>query len=71
MPQEEKRINGVLCWRNTPNKEWQEYSKEELTLKIRMLRAFLNTREARLKEINDQLEKTKKRFKHIQKAIEE
>lgn len=33
MYHEEKIIDGVLCWRGTPDGEWQQYSKVELTSK--------------------------------------
>lgn len=34
MYHEEKIINGKLCWRGTPNGEWIECSKEQLTSKL-------------------------------------
>lgn len=30
----EEIINGVLCYKTTPNGEWIEYTKEQLTAKI-------------------------------------
>lgn len=31
MHYEERVVNGVLCWRGTPNGEWQPVSAERLT----------------------------------------
>lgn len=31
MYHEEKVINGVLCWRGTPDGEWKQYTAEALT----------------------------------------
>lgn len=31
MRYEEHVVNGVLCWRGTPNGEWQPVSAERLT----------------------------------------
>lgn len=38
MYHEEAIINGKLCWRGTPNGEWIEYTKEQLTLKLQEAR---------------------------------
>lgn len=43
---EEKLIGGIICWRNTPDGEWQESSKTALTNKI----VALNDSHAELKE---------------------
>lgn len=32
---EEKVINGILCYRLTPNGKFKEYTKKELTSKIK------------------------------------
>jgi hypothetical protein len=34
MYHEEKVINGVLCWRGTPDGEWQQYTAEALTVAL-------------------------------------
>lgn len=31
---EEQNIGGVLCYRDTPNGEWKQFSKVELTKRI-------------------------------------
>lgn len=31
---EEKIINGILCYRNSPNSDFKEFTKEHLTSKI-------------------------------------
>lgn len=31
---EEKVINGVLCYRGTPDGEWTEFSKQTLTKRL-------------------------------------
>ena len=38
MYHEEKIINGILCWRGTPQGEWIAHTPEELTEKL--LRIF-------------------------------
>lgn len=39
---EEQIINGILCWRNSPDGKFLECSKEELTSKITWLKLELN-----------------------------
>ena len=39
MYHEEKVINGVLCWRGTPDGEWQKYTPEALTIALTSERA--------------------------------
>ena len=39
MYHEEKVINGVLCWRGTPDGEWQQYTAEALTIALTAERA--------------------------------
>ena len=34
MYHEEAVINGVLCWRGTPDGEWQKYTLEALTIAL-------------------------------------
>ena len=34
MYHEEKVINGVLCWRGTPDGEWEQYTAESLTIAL-------------------------------------
>ena len=34
MYHEEKVINGVLCWRSSPNGTWTQYTPEQLTKRI-------------------------------------
>lgn len=34
MYHEEKVINGVLCWRGTPDGEWTQYTSEALTIAL-------------------------------------
>jgi len=34
MYHEEKVINGVLCWRVTPDGEWTQYTPEALTVAL-------------------------------------
>lgn len=31
---EEQIVNGVLCWRSTPNGEWTRFTAQELTDKL-------------------------------------
>ena len=38
MYHEEKEINGVLCFRHTPNGQWEEYTPEQLLLIIKRLK---------------------------------
>jgi hypothetical protein len=35
-------INGVLCFKTTPNGEWREFSKENLTKRIKELEEKIN-----------------------------
>ena len=34
---EEKVIDGILCWRNSPNGEWNQFTLEALTTAYRAL----------------------------------
>jgi len=52
MSHEEKIIDGVLCFRNSPNDEWLSMSKEDLTKKILNLRSNLLDRHTVVKLIN-------------------
>ncbi len=36
---EEEIVNGVLCWRNTPDGEWIQYTVEALTVALQAARA--------------------------------
>ena len=39
MSYEERVLNGVLCWRSTPNGVWVAYTLEQLTQRLMELRA--------------------------------
>ena len=39
MYHEEKVINGVLCWRGTPDGEWAQYTLEAMTVALTSERA--------------------------------
>lgn len=41
MYHEERIVDGVLSWRGTPDGEWQEYSKVELTSFLDQIRTRL------------------------------
>ena len=32
---EEREFDGVLCWRDDPHGPWNEYSKKELSFKVK------------------------------------
>ena len=32
---EEREFDGVLCWRDDPHGPWKEYSKKELSFKVK------------------------------------
>ena len=38
---EEKIINGILCWRDTPTGEWQQYSAAEISAKYEQVQLRL------------------------------
>lgn len=38
---QEKIINGVLCFRTSPNSNFEEYSKQTLTNRIRKMKSAL------------------------------
>lgn len=42
MTEEEKVINDVLCWRNTPDGDWHSYTAVELTLRLTTLEFSYN-----------------------------
>lgn len=44
MYHEEKIINGVLCWRNTPEGEWREYTQQQLTQMLSVYRPLSRRR---------------------------
>ncbi len=35
MYHKEKVINGKLCWKGTPTGQWNEYTQEQLTSKLK------------------------------------
>lgn len=55
MYHEEKVIDGVLCWRGTPDGKWTQYTAEALTI-------ALTAERARAKDLEDGL------YKHMQKV---
>jgi hypothetical protein len=48
MYHEERVIDGVLCWRGTPDGEWTEYTAKELTAMVQGLRQTVFKIEAAL-----------------------
>jgi cell division septum initiation protein DivIVA len=52
---EETRINNVLCWRDTPDGEWNEYSKESLTTALEATRGQVKHKNARIEKLEAQL----------------
>lgn len=59
MYHEEKVINGVLCWRGTPDGEWQQYTPEALTVALTAERAMATDWQATASKLNDRLEKVR------------
>lgn len=55
MYHEEQVINGVLCWRGTPDGEWTQYTIEALTI-------ALTAERTRAKELETGL------YKHMQQV---
>jgi len=55
MYHEEQVINGVLCWRGTPDGEWTQYTPEALTI-------ALTAERTRAKELETGL------YKHMQQV---
>ena len=58
MYHKEATINGVLCWRNSPDSEFKEYSKSELTMK------YSETKRTNLLYLN-QIEKLKEQVSKL------
>ena len=62
MYHEEKVINGVLCWRGTPDGEWQQYTAEALTI------ALVSERE-RSKDLERLALKANEKFERVREAV--
>lgn len=59
MYHEEKVIDGVLCWRGTPDGEWVQYSLESLTIALTSERSRSKDLEALAIKASDRLEKVR------------
>lgn len=55
MYHEEKVIDGVLCWRGTPDGEWTQYTLQALTSALRSERSRSKDLEASALKACDQL----------------
>ena len=49
----EKIVNGVLCFRNSPNQGWTEMPAQEITEKLEAAKAFQNEKEGALNLISN------------------
>jgi hypothetical protein len=56
MYHEEKVINGVLCWRGSPDGEWTPYTAEGLTVALTAERARSKDLEALAMKAHEKLE---------------
>jgi len=63
MYHEEKVINGVLCWRGTPDGEWQQYTAEALTI-------ALTSERGRATDFAALASKACERLENVRKAID-
>ena len=52
---EEKIINGVLCYRTTPNGEWEQFTLEALSAAYISLLALAKSNGERISELGDKL----------------
>lgn len=59
MYHEETVINGVLCWRGTPDGEWTQYTPEALTVALTSERARAANWQATASKLNNRLEKVR------------
>ena len=50
---EEKIINGILCWRDTPTGEWQQYSAAEISAKYEQVQLRLAQKKVEAPETID------------------
>lgn len=57
---EEKVIDGVLCWRNTPDGEWTQFKSDALTIALRAERV-------RSKKLEEDFEKLAKKMADIKR----
>jgi hypothetical protein len=64
MKTEETRIDNVLCWRDTPDGEWNEYSKKALTIALEATRGQVKHKDAHIEKLEAQLA-------GVRKALEE
>lgn len=53
MYHEEKIIDGILCWRGTPDGEWMQYSKQELTTKVAAYKDLIVGMSFKLAEVKE------------------
>lgn len=50
----ERVVNGVLCWRGTPDGEWVQYTPEELTERIRLIKMKLANAKSLIESFEDE-----------------
>lgn len=51
MYKEERVVNGVLCWRGTPNGEWTQYTAEEITARYLEIKGKLRDAKDRIEQL--------------------
>ena len=52
---DEEIINGVLCYRHTPNGEFKQFTAEELTHKITIYDNLISELQAKIAVLRDEL----------------
>ena len=59
MYHEEKVINGVLCWRGTPDGKWAPYTLEAMTIALTAERTRAKELEALATKASDKIERVR------------
>ncbi len=49
----EEVVNGVLCWRDTPDGKWNPFTTEQLTLQLMATKRALVLSELRIEELEN------------------
>jgi hypothetical protein len=59
MYHEEKMINGILCWRGTPNGEFIQYTLEQMTAKYTEMKELGRDLSNIIYDLKKEVEETK------------
>lgn len=49
----EEVVNGILCWKDTPNGKWNPFTSEQLTMQLMTAKRALFLSNLRIEELKE------------------